>query len=126
MGSSSMRVETLQHDSSFNPAVNGPEGASCDGLRLSIGRPDLDDATLREAVRDVIENSPRLGAMGDKDALVARVLAGEAGEDIRLAVMASLCLPAPVAPLAMPTQVLERARSPLFARLFGRVRTPQG
>ncbi|PTW61445.1 hypothetical protein C8N35_102155 [Breoghania corrubedonensis] len=116
----------LQHDISFSLGTNEPEGAACDALRRSIGRSDIDDTTLRDAVRDVIESSPRLCALGDMEVLVERIVAGVVEEDIRLAVMSALCLPAPVAPLAMPTQVLERARTPFFARLFGRVRTPQG
>ena len=123
-----MRVEVSQHDIGLNQVMKTPESASCESLRLLLRRPDLDDATLREAVAGAVENSPRLSALGDSGSLVERVLSGEVPDEVRRAVVASLCLPAPRAPLAMPLQVLERedARAPFLARLFGRSRARQG
>lgn len=121
-----MRAEMFQRDFSFNPGQNAPEGASCDALRQKLGRPDLDDEALREAVSESVERSQRMRHGADKQALIDKLMAGEVSDDLARAVLASLCLPAPRAPLSMPTQVLERERAPVFSRLFSRVRARLG
>ncbi|MDJ0932222.1 hypothetical protein [Breoghania sp.] len=107
-----------QREHSFNPEMSGAESMSCDGLRQALGRPDLDDETLRDAVRDVVMGLTRFRSLDGKDDLIARVSRGELDDDRARAVVSCLCIPASRAPLLMPLQVLEVPHVPLLARLF--------
>lgn len=77
-----------------------------------LGRPDL---SVEHALR-LIEES--LAAAGRRDLAPGAVLAADAGATAR-AVLSSVALPPPSAPLAMPVQNLEpRRRGPGLRRLL--------
>lgn len=119
-----MMPEPLAREAVHTPTATDEKTASpFDGLRRELGRPDLDDEILRSSLCDVIEHSAHLGGGSARDDLIDRVLSGHVDADIRRAVVASLCLPAPKAPMSMPMQALEGDRRlPMFARLFARTR----
>ncbi|WP_321337634.1 hypothetical protein [Breoghania sp.] len=95
-------------------------------LREALGRPDLDDDVLGEAVSDAIETIVRPSCDEDRARLIGQLVAGDLDGQLPRVVVASLCLPAPRAPLAMPVQVLQSERRPVFARFFSRIRARQG
>lgn len=86
------------------PEEAGNRQAFLDRLRQHFDRHDLDDAALEEAVSEAVG---RL-CDGERGAVLERLYAGRASADLLQSLVASLCLPAPRAPLAMPVQVLER------------------
>lgn len=94
-----------------------------DRIRSELRRPDLDDGALQACIAEMLECSSHLAA-ADRDRIADRLLRGAEDDALRRGALASLCLPAPSAPMAMPVQSLQRP--PLFARLiprlFGRLR----
>jgi hypothetical protein len=112
-----MIVDTRSDEHVAQPDPVEARHCFLDELRRQFSRHDLDDATLEEAVADA---AARLGG-ARRQALLERVFAGQADQSLRRALVASLCLPAPRAPMAMPMQTLERARerASLLPRLAG-------
>lgn len=87
------------------PEAHAGRSAFLDRLRQHFDRSDLDDATLEQAVGEAVG---RL-CDGERGAVLERLYSGRASADLLQKLIASLCLPAPWAPLAMPVQTLERA-----------------
>jgi hypothetical protein len=110
-----MIAEALSTERTLQPDPAETHRAFLGELRRHLGRHDLDDETLGEAVR---ETAGYLAGSGEeREALLERLYRGRADAAQRRALVAALCLPAPRAPLAMPTQVLERRRAALMPRL---------
>ncbi|WP_321339958.1 hypothetical protein [Breoghania sp.] len=103
-----------------------PGDVSWTALREALDRPDLDDDVLSAAIGEAIDHAIRLHTEEDRSHLIAQLAAGDLEDRLPRAVVACLCLPARRAPLAMPVQVLQREHTPVFARLFSRIRARQG
>jgi hypothetical protein len=122
MGASHMIAEVLspEPDLALPPEEAGSRRAFLDRLRQHFDRHDLDDAALEEAVCEAVG---RL-CDGEKGAVLERLYAGRASADLLQSLVASLCLPAPRAALAMPVQTLER-RGARAGGLLPRLQMPR-
>lgn len=80
-----------------------------------VGRPDLSDDVLVEAV------AARLASLGrSREEAADVVCAAHAKDGDALAILSTIAVPPPVSRLAMPVQTLTRGTSSRFAIPFGR------
>ncbi|WP_186389206.1 hypothetical protein [Stappia sp. TSB10P1A] len=110
-----MIADTGSAEAAFRPGPAGARQAFLDALRRQFCRHDLDDETLEQAVSEAVGHLSQDAAGEGRDALLERLFEGRADAALHRSVVASLCLPAPRAPLQMPTQMLERP--PVLPRL---------
>ena len=115
MGTNEMIADTGSAEAAFRPDPAGARQAFLDALRRQFSRHDLDDETLEQAVSEAVGHLSQDAAGEGRDALLERLFEGRADAALHRSVVASLCLPAPRAPLQMPTQMLERP--PVLPRL---------
>ncbi|AXS40293.1 hypothetical protein D1F64_09770 [Breoghania sp. L-A4] len=94
-----------------------------EALRRTVRRPDLDDAALALCLEAALHD---LCGADASEGIKRDILRGSARADLSSRVLASLCLPPPASPLAMPVHTLERPRGRMLARLSAGVRRLRG
>ncbi|WP_249696561.1 hypothetical protein [Stappia sp. WLB 29] len=102
-----MIVDTRSAEDALRPDPARAREAFFGELRRQFARHDLDDEALEQAVNEAVRHLSDDPAGEGQDALHERLYA-HADPALRRSVVASLCLPAPRAPLQMPMQTLER------------------
>lgn len=110
MGTNEMIVDTRFAEDALrpNPDPALAREAFFGELRRQFARHDLDDEALEQAVSEAVRHLSDDPAGEGREALLERLYEGHADPALRRSVVASLCLPAPRAPLQMPMQTLER------------------
>lgn len=114
MGTNEMILDTrfaedaLRPDPDPAPDPTWAREAFFGELRRQFARHDLDDEALEQAVSEAVRHLSDDPAGEGREALLERLYEGRADPALRRSVVASLCLPAPRAPLQMPMQRLER------------------